>query len=82
MSPGRRRRKFCPSESRLRCVRAFTDSVTVLGDLAQTDARLTELVEGFRVPGYVLDCGARLLPVTALVILCGTDLPDALGTAP
>ncbi len=36
-----------------------------LGHLGQPDAVVTELVEGFRVPGLVIDYAARLLPVIA-----------------
>jgi len=36
-----------------------------LGHLGQPEAVVTELVEGFRVPGLVIDYAARLLPVIA-----------------
>ena len=36
-----------------------------LDHLGQPDAVVTELVEGFRVPGLVIDYAARLLPVIA-----------------
>jgi DNA helicase IV len=36
-----------------------------LGHLGQPEAVVTELVEGFRVPGQVIDYAARLLPVIA-----------------
>ncbi|MGI3783028.1 MAG: HelD family protein [Janthinobacterium lividum] len=36
-----------------------------LAHLGQPDAVVTELVEGFRVPGLVIDYAARLLPVIA-----------------
>ena len=43
-------------------VGSWTASLTHLG---QPDAVVTELVEGFRVPGLVIDYAARLLPVIA-----------------
>jgi DNA helicase IV len=43
-------------------VGSWTDA---LGHLGQPDAVVTELVEGFRVPGLVIDFAARLLPVIA-----------------
>ena len=43
-------------------VRSWAESLTHLG---QPDAAVTELVEGFRVPGQVIDYAARLLPVIA-----------------
>lgn len=42
-----------------------TDWPTALAHLGRPDARITELVEGFRVPGEVLDLAARLLPAIA-----------------
>ena len=42
-----------------------TDWPTALSHLGRPDARVTELVEGFRVPGEVIDLAARLLPVIA-----------------
>lgn len=38
---------------------------SALAHLGQPDARVTELVQGFRVPGEVLDYAARLLPAIA-----------------
>ena len=43
-------------------VRSWAESLDHLG---QPDAAVTELVEGFRVPGQVIDYAARLLPVIA-----------------
>ena len=43
-------------------VGSWTQSLNHLG---QPDAVVTELVEGFRVPGLVIDYAARLLPVIA-----------------
>ena len=43
-------------------VGSWEESLTHLG---QPDAVVTELVEGFRVPGQVIDYAARLLPVIA-----------------
>jgi len=43
-------------------VGSWTESLDHLG---QPDAIVTELVEGFRVPGLVIDYAARLLPVIA-----------------
>jgi DNA helicase IV len=43
-------------------VRSWAESLTHLG---QPDAVVTELVEGFRVPGLVIDYAARLLPLIA-----------------
>ena len=43
-------------------VGSWTEALTHLG---QPDAVVTELVEGFRVPGQVIDYAARLLPVIA-----------------
>lgn len=43
-------------------VGSWTESLAHLG---QPDAVVTELVEGFRVPGQVIDYAARLLPVIA-----------------
>ncbi len=42
--------------------RSWQDSLRHLG---QPDAEISELVEGFRVPGSVIDFAARLLPVIA-----------------
>jgi len=42
-----------------------TDWPTALGHLGHPDARVTELVEGLRVPGEVIDLAARLLPLIA-----------------
>lgn len=42
-----------------------TDWATALGHAGQPNAQLTELVEGFRVPGEVIDFAARLLPSIA-----------------
>lgn len=38
---------------------------TALDHLGKPDTRITELVEGFRVPGAVIDFAARLLPAIA-----------------
>ena len=43
-------------------VRSWTEALTHLG---QPDAVVTELVDGFRVPGQVIEYAARLLPVIA-----------------
>ena len=44
---------------------ATRDWSAALGHVGHPDARLHELVEGFRVPGEVLDFAARLLPYIA-----------------
>lgn len=44
---------------------ALTDWRTSLAHVGKPDAPLTELVEGFRVPGNVLDYAAQLLPSIA-----------------